>query len=423
MIDIAFETPNQVDKLADFAIEKISSARNRVLYVAFLFSNQKVWEALKKKVLEGIQVDVFAPPITSYSGDGIPTVFDIYKDAGNLASEKNNFNFYVCPLWWQKDRSLTYLRSLINVAYTLHAKLLVVDDSTYIPSSNFESARHYDVCVYSDNKNLADECHMFSKDLMEFSVDMKQTAYASLPDMIREAARMTILSKVQTQKPFRFKHMLFVAPFYRYEPQNYVRQQIAGLLNDSREFLDVMFQHFMPDVKPWSEPKSPNIMESLLSRHRQGVDVRLLAASGVSNKAAIKAEDAPMLKPLYNENRIRRSTRVHAKFICTDRGFIIGSMNINPSSLFQAYFDKKIKVDIDPSLHILLSDAIPQNYEAEKYGTIWQSPGFKSSVDVLMIQNWNEENNHMKGKLRGFFNQSWSEVGQSSISSLQTSII
>jgi len=423
MMDITFETPSQVDKLADFAIEKILSARNRVLYVAFLFTNNRVWNALKSKVIEGVQVTVLAPPITSYSGDVIPKAFEIYNDAANLASERNNFSFYVCPLWWQKDRSLTYLRSLINVAYTLHAKLLVVDDSTYLPSSNFESARHYDVCVYSDDRNLADECYTFSQDLIEFSVDMKQTAHASLPDMIREAARMTILSKVQTQKPFQFKHLLFVAPFYRYEPQNYLRRQIARLLNESREFVDVMFQHFMPDVKPWSEPKSPNIMETLITRHMQGVNVRLLAASGVSNKAAIKAEDAPMLKPLISEKRIRRSTRVHAKFICTDKGFIIGSMNINPSSLLQAYFDQKIKVDIDPSLHILLPDAIPKEYEAEKYGTIWQSTGFKSSVEVLMIQNWNEENNHMKEKLRGFFNQSWSEVGQSSISSLQTSII
>lgn len=229
--------------------------------------------------------------------------------------------------------------------------------------------------------------------------------------MVEEATIITVLSQVENQKPYPFKDMLFIAPFYKYEPNNFVRLQVVKLLDESIEFIDVMFQHFMPDVKSWSEPKSPSIMETLISRHRQGVEVKLLVASGVSNIAAIKAEDAPILKPLLDENRIRRSTRVHAKFLCTDKGFLVGSMNINPSSLFQAHFDKKRKVDIDASLHIFLEDAIPEEYESEKYGTIWQSIGFKSSVEVLLIQNWTKENMHIKDKLRGFFNQSWSEVG------------
>src|SRR4030065_2197870 len=150
MIDAEFETPNQVDKLANFAIQKIESARTGVTYVAFLFTNIKVWKALKDKASEGLEVSVFAPPITSYSGATIPKAYEIYQEASALASKKENFHFYSCPLWWQKDRDLTYLRSLTNVAYTLHAKLLVVDDFTYLPSSNFESAKHYDVCVHSD---------------------------------------------------------------------------------------------------------------------------------------------------------------------------------------------------------------------------------------------------------------------------------
>lgn len=411
MIDVVFETPNQVDKLASFAVERITNAKSRVLYVAFLFTNAKVWSALRRKTLEGIDVTIFAPPITAYSGDVIPAAHSIYSEAANLSAERSNLHFYVCPLWWQKDRSLTYLRSLINVAYTLHAKLLVVDDSTYLPSSNFESARHYDICVYSDEKSLSDECYLFSKDLAEFSTDVKDTKHASLQDMIIEAVRMTCLSRVPTQKQYPFKNMLFVAPFYKYDPNNFIRQQIAKPLDESVEFIDVMFQHFMPDVKPWSAPKSPSIMETLISRHKQGVNVRLLAASGVSNKAAIKAEDAPILKPLTDQKRIRRSTRVHAKFFCTDQGFVAGSMNINPSSLFQAYFDKKTQVDIDPSLHIFLADAIPTEYEARKYGTIWQSTGFKSSVEALMIKNWTDENRSLREKLKGFFNQSWAEVG------------
>ena len=408
MIDVKFETPNQVDRLASFATERIQSAKSRVLYVAFLFTNLRVWNALKKKVIEGLDVTVFAPPITSYSGRALPSAFKIYNEASTLASQKPNFSFYFCPLWWQKDRSLSYLRSLINVGYTLHAKLLVIDDFTYLPSSNFEAKKHYDICVYSDEKSLAEESYIFSNDLKEFS--KLQTAYTKLGDMIKEATRMTVLSQVKKQKQYPFKNLLFVAPFYRYEPNNYVRLQIAKLPSESEKFVDVMFQHFMPDVKPWSEPKSPSIMETLISRHKHGVDVRLLAASGVSNIAAIRAEYAPILKSLIDEERIRRSTRVHAKFMYTDEGFLVGSMNINPSSLFQAYFDKKRKVDINASLHILLPDAIPEEYVAREYGTIYESLGFKSSVEVLLIQNWNEENMHIKDKLRKFFNQSWSKV-------------
>ena len=63
MIDVEFENPTQVDKLASFAVQRIQSARTRVLYIAFLFTNSNLWSALKRKVLEGIEVSVFAPPI------------------------------------------------------------------------------------------------------------------------------------------------------------------------------------------------------------------------------------------------------------------------------------------------------------------------------------------------------------------------
>jgi phosphatidylserine/phosphatidylglycerophosphate/cardiolipin synthase-like enzyme len=412
MIDVEFENPSQVDRLADFAVQKIQGAKDNILYVAFLFTNCKIWKALKNKALEGLSVSVFSPPITSYSGGGIPDVYKIYQEASKLASERNNFHFFSCPLWWQKDRDLSYLRSLTNVAYTLHAKFLVVDDSVYLPTSNFESAKHYDICLYSTDPVLSAECITFSKDLEEFSVDMAQTQYSTLVEMIREATKMTVCSQVKTQKSYPFKRMLFVAPFYKYEPDNFVRQQIVNLIQQSNERVDVMFQHFMPDVKPWSIPNSPSIMEALVSKYSQGVDVRILAASGVTNQAAIRAEDAPVLKQLLEGGRIKRSPKVHAKFMVTDRGFLGGSMNINPSSLFQSFFAQKRKVDIDACLHILLPDAIASEHEVqeERYGTIWQSVGYKSSVEVLLVQNWNDQNKHLRESLRDFFDQSWSSV-------------
>jgi len=412
MIDVEFENPDQVNRLASFAIHKIQAATRRVLYVAFLFANSDVWNALKRKAMEGIEVSVFAPPITSYSGGGIPAAYEIYRDAAALASERENFHFYACPLWWQKDRSLSYLRSLINVAYTLHAKFMVVDDSIYLPTSNFESAKHYDTCIYSDEPELAEECFTFSNDLQDFSVDMGPTPHSSLTDMIREAIAMTVRSRVENTRPYPFRRMLFLAPFYTYEPENFVRQRIVRLINESNETVDVMFQHFMPDVKPWSKPNSPSIMEALISRFDRGVDVRILAASGVTNQAAIRAEGAPILQSLLEARRIRRSTKVHAKFMCTDRGFLAGSMNVNPSSLFQSFFAQKTKVDIDSSLHILLPDAIGPEYEVleERYGTIWQSIGYKSSVEVMLIQNWDDSNTHLRDQLHRFFNQSWSSV-------------
>lgn len=148
MIDVDFELPSQVDKLANFVVQKIQRAHTRILYVSFLFANRNIWTALRQKIQEGIEVTVFAPPITSYSGNGVPRAYEIYSEATDLSSARNNFHFYSCPLWWQKDRSLNYLQSFINVPYTLHAKLLVVDNYTYLPSSNFESAKHYDLCIY-----------------------------------------------------------------------------------------------------------------------------------------------------------------------------------------------------------------------------------------------------------------------------------
>lgn len=410
MIDIEFETPAQVDKLANIAVEKIYGAESRVLMIAFLFTNQRIWDALRSKIEEGTEVTLFTPPITSYSGRAFPEALHIYHEATNLASENRNFKFYVCPLWWQKNRSLVYLRSLIKVPYTLHAKLFVVDDTVFLPSSNFESAKHYDICLLSDNNNYVREAFAFAEDLRDYSVDVELTAHSTAREMVSEATKMTILSEVEEQQEYPFRHLVFVAPFYRYSPRNYIRQKLTELPNQSEEYINVMFQHFMPDVKNWSEPGSPSVINSVIYKHREGVNVRILAARGVSSPTAVRAETAPILRSLIESNRIRRNTRVHAKFLYTEKGFLVGSMNINPSSLFYGYLDER-KVDVNAALHLLLPEAFPEEFVEEEYGTILESAGYKSSVEVLLNENWNQENENVKEKLQRFFEQCWTEVG------------
>jgi phosphatidylserine/phosphatidylglycerophosphate/cardiolipin synthase-like enzyme len=410
MIDIEFETPAQVDKLANVAVEKIQGAESRVLMIAFLFANQRIWDALKSKIEEGTEVTLFTPPITSYSGLAFPKAFPIYHEAAKLASERQGFKFYVCPLWWQKNRSLVYLRSLMNVPYTLHAKLFVVDDTIFMPSSNFESARHYDTCLLSDNHDYVSEAFAFAEHLRDYSVDIESTAHNTAREMVSEATKMTILSKVEEQREYPFRHLIFFAPFYKYNPSSYIRQKLVQLPSQSEEYIDVMFQHFMPDVKDWSEPSSPSIIDSVISKHAEGVDVRILSARGVSSPTAVRAETAPILKSLIDSNRIRKSTKVHAKFLYTEKGFLVGSMNINPSSLFYGHLEKRM-VDVNAALHLLLPEAFPEELVEAKYGTISEAAGYKSSVEILLIQEWNEENMQIKDKLRSFFNQTWSKVG------------
>lgn len=239
---------------------------------------------------------------------------------------------------------------------------------------------------------------------------MAQSRHNNLEDMVYDATVMTLRSCVVNQRPYPFRHLLFVAPFYRYEPANFIRQQIAQFIAESNEEINVMFQHFMPDVKGWSEPNAPSIMETLLEMHSHGIPVRILAATGVSNPAAVRAEDAPLLRPLNEAGRICRSAKVHAKFMCTDKGFMSGSMNINPASLFCSFLERR-KVDVDASLHILLPEAFREHEVLdERYGTIWESAGYKSSVEVLLIENWNDSNVHLRQKLNEFFNQTWACV-------------
>ena len=407
MIDVEFETPAEVDKLANFTIAKILGTKEKIRYLAFLFENPKIWAALKRKVEEGVNVTIIAPPITSYSGDGFDKVYRIYSEAATFAEKKENFDFYVCPLWWQKDPEIRYSRSLLRIAYALHIKLLVIDRAIYLPSSNFESARHYDICLWLDSDEYVNECEQFIDDLKSYCINIVDTDFSTKVNMIKEAILMTLRSEVKEQKMYPFSKLLFLAPFYRYQPNNLVRLKINDLLESSDKYIYIMFQHFMPDVSNWSEPKSPCIMETLISKWREGVDVRLLAAGGVVNPKAVRAESAPILKPLYESKRIKRSQKVHAKFICTDRGFLVGSMNMNPTSLFHSYFPSKRKIRISDTLHILLDDAIPEEYVAKKYGIIWELPGYKSNVEVLLINEWNAENQHLQGKLRDFFNRCW----------------
>lgn len=410
-----FETPNEVDKLANFIAERITEAKEKIAYVAFLFANRRIWSSLKKAIERGVDITIIAPPITSYSGEAFQEAFKIYSEAGYIAKKAKNLQFYVCPLWWQKDPEVQYLRSLINIPYTLHAKLLVIDGILYLPSSNFESAKHYDLCIYLDDKECVRECELFVKDLKEHSIDITSTDFSSEVAMIKEAVKITLKSTVTTQKPFPHKRMLFIAPFYKYEPENYVRLNICEVLKRSKEYISIMFQHFMPDVSEWSYPKSPSIIETVVAKHNEGVNVRLLAASGVVNPKAVRAEQAPILKPLYETKKLVRNAKVHAKFFSTDYGFLAGSLNINPASLYQGYFDKERIIKIPAALHILLQDAIPEEFIAKKYGSIWELPGFKSSVEVLLIDKWDAENTHIRDKLNDFFNNCWVRItgGQS----------
>ena len=166
----------------------------------------------------------------------------------------------------------------------------------------------------------------------------------------------------------------------------------------------------MPDVSEWSHPKSPSIIETVVSKNNKGVNVRLLAAGGVVNPKAVRAETAPILSPLREAGKIKRNAKIHAKFFSTDYGFLAGSLNVNPASLYQGYFNKKRKIKIPAVLHILLQDAIPKEFVVKEYGLIWELPGFKSNVEVLFTSEWNEDNDHLRDKLDEFFSRCWREI-------------
>jgi hypothetical protein len=61
LIDALFEHPGEVDKLANYVAEKIAHAKERVDYVAFLFTNYRIWVNLKGAIDRGVSTTVIAP--------------------------------------------------------------------------------------------------------------------------------------------------------------------------------------------------------------------------------------------------------------------------------------------------------------------------------------------------------------------------
>jgi hypothetical protein len=55
-----------------------------------------------------------------------------------------------------------------------------------------------------------------------------------------------------------------------------------------------------------------------------------------------------------------------------------------------------------------------ENHEdkEQKYGTIWQPEGFKSSIEVLLIQDWDKVSEIIRPKLNGFFEDTWKSVNK-----------
>jgi len=400
LFDIELESPRERDKLCRFMVRRIENAEERIHAIVYLLSNEEIWARIKAKIGEGIDVKIVAPPITHYDGASIPEVFKIYKEATYLSQKNENFEFYVCPIWWQKEPMLRFARTLLWINYYLHAKLWIIDDFIYLPSSNFDSKMHFDTVFYTDDTTYVKDAEKFTEDIIPYSVDAS-TLSLDLRKRIGEATRMTLESSVMEQLPYNFRKLHFVAPFYEYKPRNFVRRFFHELLDTSDEYIYGMFQHFMTDVKEWSEPKAPGIVKTLCDKREAGVTVKMMAAGGETNPAAIR-DKIPAL-----QSCIRKNPKVHAKFFCTDQGFLIGSMNINPTSFYHTYYPTERKIVIDPAIHLLCMEYIPKQFVHKEYGVILQRRGYKSTIEILTKLRWDESTSDIQQELEGYFERSW----------------
>ena len=318
--------------IIDYIINTIDESESYIRIAMFQIHNKKIFEILNKKLKEGVKVEILTLPYDSINND-------IQNDVKNRFKQiiENGAKLYFCK-WNIGDPERT--TTAVGRWYSFHGKFLVTDKNAIILSANFTEKSELDALIsFENNQNKIDEFNFKFNQLLELFIIEYSGYNGNIRNKIIETAIPFVESlfelprvietdthknhwiqdypsSICEQEIFQ-KDKLFISPF-----DIKGRNIYLDLLSHAKEFVYISTESFT-DIE---------FSEELIKNKLRDIDVKILTGS---TSMDFQDRMQKMLRELL-ANKIDVNTineDLHAKFILTDKGLAVGSINLNKMNL------------------------------------------------------------------------------------------
>ena len=316
-------------------ISEIEIAEDYIRIAIFQIHHEGVINALNKKLIEGVRVEIFTLPFDSINEDIRSEVTRRLK-----VLEKNGALLHFCK-WNVGDPERT--TTAVGRWYSFHGKFIVTDKSAIALTANLTETPELDaILIFNDNSKI----HQFNKRfdyLVHLFIDEHSGYDGAIRELIVEADKnnsspdnnifnLPRVIGTNTHKNHWIQHypagicpsaqeledQLYILPF-----DCTARSLIELILNDSKKFVYISAESF-------TDPNFTTILKKV--RITKNIDIRMLA--GVKSMDFSERMRDNYIDLTAAGVKIRATEDpLHAKLIITDNNLAISSVNINKMNL------------------------------------------------------------------------------------------
>ncbi|KXA96411.1 hypothetical protein AKJ38_03350, partial [candidate division MSBL1 archaeon SCGC-AAA259I14] len=352
-------------------LEVIKNSEEYIRIVSFQFSDSKIIENLKKKVKEGIDVEVITLPVDSINSDEkreeMRNSYKSLREEGVKVYEN---------MWEVGDPTLTDTSESGEVSegggekwYSLHGKFLVTDRNALIMSANLNSQKEIEIFLkYEDEETINkfnDKFDQLFKDFIKKDGNIPGQLIQKLPSKQRknlkkgfeESSRLLVKGYADSISPeeVTLERNLVITPF-----DIRARNILYKIIDESEDYVFLLSERLYDNAlvdKLRKKILSSNLKIKIITGRPEAVRqnttkarkfFRELASAGVS---------------------IRAIDDIHAKAWISDRYLAIGSTNLGKMNLG---FRKKGQWRANTETMMIETDQAEIEEAKSKFKVLWE---------------------------------------------------
>jgi len=316
----------------DHVIGVLQDAEEFIRIAVFQLHNKKIFDALNKKLKDGVRVEIFTLPYDSINEDIRAEVTKLFQDL-----EGNGAKLYFCK-WNVGDPERT--TTAVGRWYLFHAKFIVTDKSAVALSANLIQNQELDaLIIYKGEKDKINEYNakfeelitLFIRDSSGYDGVIRQKIMdTDLPD-VSSVFKLPRVIETNTHAKHWIQHYpsslsplnvpiegkLYLTPF-----DCRGRDFIMSLISKTSHFAYLSTESFTDRDFP----------EFLTKMSLKGLDLRILTGP---TSMDFSDRMQKMLRQLLAHNVKIRTIEgdIHAKLVITDKHLAVTSMNLNKINL------------------------------------------------------------------------------------------
>lgn len=322
MISFNFST-----EVTSRVIEELRKAKKYIKIAVFQLHNPEVFKVVEEKLKQGILVEIFTLPYDSINSDIRNEVQRRFESIG-----KNGAKLYFCK-WNIGNPENT--RTVVARWYSFHGKFLVTENVAIALSANFTMESELDAIItFNDASKIKEYNNKFDelkklfinneikgriKESIKEGSKLKETF--SLPPNIDEVHRDYWINDYPSQicsEDTKISDRLFIAPF-DCKGRNFIEKFTGG----AEKFIYIATESFTDNAFP-----------NNLSKIAQEKHLEIKVITGAKSRDftdRIQNNFREMLAANIKIRNFREET--HAKIVISDKGVMVGSMNLNMINL------------------------------------------------------------------------------------------